>query len=103
MTCVSSPTIECGVQWKFIPLRVPHFGGILEVAIKFTKYHLKRVIGSATFTFEEMATLFTQIEACLNLRLMVQMSHGPIDYEALIPVHLLIGSSLLLSPAPDGS
>lgn len=87
---------ECGVQWKFIPPRAPHFGGIWEAAVKSTKYHLMRVIGLSTLTFEEMSTLLAQIEACLNSRPITQMSQDPNDYEALTPAHFLVGSSLLL-------
>lgn len=86
---------ECGLQWKFIPTRAPHFGGIWEAAVKSTKHHMKRVIGLSTLTFEEMSTLLAQIEACLNSRPLTQMSQDPNDYEALTPAHFLVGSSLL--------
>lgn len=29
------------IQWKFIPERSPHFGGIWEAAVKSLKFHLK--------------------------------------------------------------
>ncbi|XP_050062914.1 uncharacterized protein LOC126552260 [Aphis gossypii] len=86
---------ECGVQWKFIPPRAPHFGGIWEAAVKSTKHHIKRVIGLSTLTFEEMSTLLAQIEACLNSRPLTQISQDPNDYEALTPAYFLVGSSLL--------
>lgn len=55
-----------GIRWKFNPPAAPHFGGLWETAVKFIKHHLRRVIGETTLTFEEMATLLTQVEACLN-------------------------------------
>ncbi|XP_050531544.1 uncharacterized protein LOC126900111 [Daktulosphaira vitifoliae] len=92
---------EIGVQWKFIPPRAPNFGGLWEAAVKSTKYHLKRVIGLTTLMFEEMTTLLTQIEACLNSRPITELSNDPNDYNALTPAHFLIGESLLLPPEPS--
>ena len=34
--------------------------------MKSTKTHLKRAIGDVKLSFEELATILTQIEACLN-------------------------------------
>ncbi|XP_026726618.1 uncharacterized protein LOC113493036 [Trichoplusia ni] len=57
-----------GTEWHFIPPHAPNFGGLWEAGIKSTKHHLKRVIGNSTLTYEEMATVLAQIEACLNSR-----------------------------------
>ncbi|XP_063618245.1 uncharacterized protein LOC134791133 [Cydia splendana] len=51
-----------GTTWHFIPPKSPNFGGLWEAGIKSTKYHIKRVIGESTLTYEEMATLLSQIE-----------------------------------------
>ncbi|CAB0044201.1 unnamed protein product, partial [Trichogramma brassicae] len=88
------------VQWKFIPPRAPHFGGLWEAAVKAFKSHLKRVVGAATLTFEEFSTLIAKIEACLNSRPLCPLSSDPQDMAALTPGHFLIGSSLLSAPEP---
>lgn len=55
-------------QWKVIPSVSADFGGIWEAGIKAVKFHLKRVIGETIFTFEELSTLLSEIEAILNFR-----------------------------------
>ncbi|CAK1600436.1 unnamed protein product [Parnassius mnemosyne] len=56
------------VSWHFIPAHAPNFGGLWEAGVKAMKFHLKRVIGVSTMTYEELTTVLTQIEACLNSR-----------------------------------
>lgn len=67
-----------GTEWHFIPPHSPNFGGLWEAGVRSTKFHLKRVIGESTLTFEEMSTLLTQVEACLNSRPMSVDSSDPI-------------------------
>lgn len=88
-------------DWHFIPPGSPHFGGLWEAAVKSTKFHLKRVIGSTSLTYEEMTTLLTQIEACLNSRPLCAITDDPSDLEPLTPGHFLVGESLLVIPEPD--
>ncbi|KMQ88221.1 hypothetical protein RF55_12324 [Lasius niger] len=64
-------------NWRFIPPGAPHFGGLWEAGVKAVKYHLRRVIGDASLTYEEMATLLTQIEAYLNSRPLYALSSNP--------------------------
>ena len=56
------------VEWRFIPERGPNFGGLWEATVKSAKTHLKRILGSIKFTFEEFTTVLAQVEACLNSR-----------------------------------
>lgn len=87
-----------GTNWHRIPPHAPNFGGLWEAGIKSTKFHLKRIIGTSTLTFEELTTVLTQIEACLNSRPISQVSDDSQDPLPLTPAHFLVGESLLLPP-----
>lgn len=60
-----------------------------------TKSHLKKVIGDSTLTFEELSTVLTQIEACLNSRPITAITDDPDDANPLTPGHFLVGESLI--------
>ncbi|XP_046492942.1 uncharacterized protein [Neodiprion pinetum] len=90
-----------GTQWRFNPPSAPHFGGKWEAGVKSVKFHLKRVIGEATQTFEQFATFLTQVEATLNSRPLCAISDDPRDPSALTPGHFLVGSALNTIPEPS--
>lgn len=92
---------ENSIQWHNIPPRSPHFGGLWEAAVKIAKSHIKRVVGDTSFTSEELSTLVTEIEACMNSRPLTPMSNDPSDFEVLSPAHFLIGSPMTALPDPD--
>nr|XP_012152397.1 PREDICTED: uncharacterized protein LOC105664067 [Megachile rotundata] len=78
-----------GIEWKLIPPHAPHFGGLWERAVRSAKHHVKRVIGDQRLTFEELYTLLTQVESCLNSRPLSPMSSDPTDFGPLTPGHVL--------------
>ncbi|XP_046963286.1 uncharacterized protein LOC124532427 [Vanessa cardui] len=90
-----------GTTWHYIPPQAPNFGGLWEACVRSTKYHLKRVIGDTTLTYEELSTLLTQIEACLNSRPLCPLSDS--DVLPLTPGHFLIGEPLITIPDEDYS
>ncbi|XP_045541882.1 uncharacterized protein LOC123723347 [Papilio machaon] len=89
-----------GTQWHFIPTHSPHFGGLWERGVRSMKHHLKRTIGEATLTFEELTTLLCQIESCLNSRPLCKMDESIESMQALTPSHFLIGREAVGIPDP---
>ncbi|CAK1581575.1 unnamed protein product [Parnassius mnemosyne] len=85
-------------NWHFIPARSPNFGGLWEAGVKSVKYHLKRVIGQSTLTFEEMSTVLAQVEACLNSRPLSVIRGDSDDIMVLTPGHFLVGEPIVTPP-----
>ncbi|XP_060855661.1 uncharacterized protein LOC132933385 [Metopolophium dirhodum] len=92
---------DLGIDWKFIPARSPHFGGLWEAGVKSMKSLLSKVLGDSYFTYEELLTIITRAEACLNSRPLTLMSSDPSDMSHLTPGHFLIGDSLSAIPEID--
>lgn len=85
------------IEWKMIPPRAPHFGGLWESNIKSIKTHLYRVIGSQLLTYEEFSTVLTEIEAVLNSRPLCVLNEDPYP-EPLTPAHFIMASPLTSLP-----
>lgn len=93
--------VNQSISWHMIPPSAPHFGGLWESAVKSAKKHLYRVIGDTRLTYEELYTVLTQVEACLNSRPLTPQSNDPNDLNPLTPGHFLTGGSLTALPQPD--
>ncbi|GFY13856.1 integrase catalytic domain-containing protein [Trichonephila clavipes] len=89
------------IDWKFIPLKSPHFGGLWEAGVKSVKHHLKRAIGNLHFTFEEFETIMIQVEGILNSRPLTPLSSDADNFDVLTPGHFLIGRPITSIPEPN--
>lgn len=58
-------------------------------------------MGNSFLTFEELATLTAQIEACLNSWPLVPISNHAEDLSVLTPGHFLIGRPISSLPEPN--
>lgn len=74
---------ENGTTWSFNPPASPHFEGLWQAAARSVKHHLYPVVAVTTLIFEETSTFLTQVEACLNSRLLQVQDDDPSD---LVPL-----------------
>jgi len=85
------------IEWSFNLPRAPWWGGVFERLIKSTKRCLKKTMGRASLTYEELLTTVIEVEAILNSRPLSYVTVDDID-EPLTPSHLLHGRRLLNLP-----
>lgn len=88
------------LDWKHIPARSPHFGGLWESSIKQAKHSFLKVVGDDPLFRDELETLLTSIEATLNSRPLIPLSISPVDDYPLTPAHFLIGAPMIALPDP---
>lgn len=91
------------ISWHFNPPASPHMGGLWESAVRSAKLILSKIIGDRSLVFEELATVFSKVEAALNSRPMFSVTNDPndLELECLSPGHFLIGQPLLALPEQD--
>ena len=91
-SAVNKNLLSQRVQWRCIPKRASHFGGLWEVVVKAAKYHLRHVMGTQRLTYVEFATVTCQIESCLNSQPLTPITSHAIDgISALTPGHSWLG------------
>ena len=94
-----------GVKWTFNVPKAPWWGGVFKRMIRATKRCLKKIIGQAKFSQDEMLTAITEVEMVINSRPLSYMSASDLE-EPLTPSHLMVGRRLMdapesLDPDPD--
>ena len=73
-------------------------GEVFErIIIKSVKPCLRKIIGQAKFSHDELLTMITEVEMVLNSRPLSYFSTNDIE-EPLTPSHLLIGQTLMSLP-----
>ncbi|XP_059047611.1 uncharacterized protein LOC131843038 [Achroia grisella] len=89
------------IVWHLNPPASPHMGGLWESAVRSAKLIITRVIGDRSLVYEELATIFTKVEAALNSRPLVPMTNDPNDLDVLTPGHFIIGKPLQALPEEE--
>ena len=85
------------LQWKFNIELSPWEGGHYERMVRSVKRCLRKVLGNARISFDELNTVLAEVECILNSRPLSYMS-DEVDGEVLTPSHLLVGRRLLTLP-----
>ena len=88
------------LEWSFNLEKAPWWGGIFERLIKSAKRCLRKTLGRASLTYDELLTLVVKTEAVLNSRPLSYISSDDLE-EPLTPSHLLIGYRVLSLPDPS--
>ena len=88
-----------GVIWQFIAQRAAFWGGTWERMVRSGKRCLRKIIGRASLTFDEINTLLVEVESVINSR-PITYSYDDTDgiSYASTPSHLIYGRSILDDP-----
>ena len=86
-----------GVEWKFNLEKAPWWGGVFERLVKSTKRCLRKMVGQAKLSLDELQTAVVEIESIVNSRPLSYLTSGDME-EPLTPSHLLIGRRVLNLP-----
>ena len=81
------------IEWRFNLDRSPWQGGMFERLIGCTKRCLRKVIGNARLSYDELSTVLVEVEGILNARPLTYI-YDEIGEEPLTPDHLLHGRLL---------
>ena len=76
------------VEWRFNLERAPWWGGFFERMVASVKDCLRKTLGNARLTYEELLTVLVEVECTLNARPLTY-EYNEVDDEELTPSHLI--------------
>lgn len=85
------------IDWRFNLERAPWWGGFYERLIGTAKRCLRKVLGNARLSADELLTVLMELEATLNSRPLTY-DYDELGAEMLTPSHLIYGRRLLSLP-----
>ncbi|GBM90538.1 hypothetical protein AVEN_253438-1, partial [Araneus ventricosus] len=77
------------ITWQFIPPHAPWWGGFYERLMRSIKEPLRKILGRASLSFEEMTTILAEVELVLNHRPLTYTSNDLDEPLPLTPAHFL--------------
>ena len=83
------------VEWRFNLERAPWWGGFFERMVASVK--VRKTLGNARLSFDELSTLLTEIECTLNSRPLTY-EYNEVGEEVLTPSHLIYGRQIKTLP-----
>lgn len=92
---------KTNIEFKRIPARAPHMGGIWERAVGSVKYHLRKVLKDTKLNARQFDHVLKQIEACLNSRPLWAITGEKDDIDVLTPSHFFNFQAINTLPRPD--
>eukprot|EP00794_Sanderia_malayensis_P019296 gene19296-biopygen16176 len=81
------------ITWKFNLERSPWWGGQFERMVGLVKRCLRKVLGNAKLSFDELQTVLVEIESTLNSRPLTYQ-YDELGEQVLTPSHLIFGRRL---------
>ena len=85
---------ERRISWQFNLSKSPWRGGMYERMVRMTKRCLKKKLGKARVSYEELETVLIEIESVINNRPLTYVG-DEIDKGPITPNHLIYGRKLL--------
>ena len=85
------------IEWKFNLERAPWWGGFFERMVASVKQCLKKTLGNARLSFDELSMLLTEVESTLNSRPLTY-EYSDVDEEVLTLSHLIYGRRMKTLP-----
>ena len=85
------------VTWRFNLERAPWWGGFFERMVRSVKRCLRKVLGNAKLTVDELTTVLVEIEGTLNARPLTD-EYEECEGEVLTPSHLIYGRAINFIP-----
>ena len=85
------------IEWRFNLERAPCWGGFFERMVGSVKACLRKVLGNARLSFDELLTVLVEVEGTLNSRPLTY-EYSEAGYEVLTPSHLIYGRRIQSLP-----
>ena len=85
------------VEWRFNLERAPWWGGFFERMVASVKDCLRKTLGNARLSYEELLTVLAEVECTLNARPLTY-EYNEVDQQVLTPSHLIYGRRIKTLP-----
>ena len=85
------------IEWRLNLERAPWWGGFFERMVGSVKACLRKVLGNARLSFDELLTVLVEVEGTLNSRPLTY-EYSEAGYEVLTPSHLIYGRRIQSLP-----
>ena len=82
------------VKWVFNIPKAPWWGGVFERLVRCIKRCLRKMVGQAKLSADELLTVLLEVEMVLNSRPLTVVSAEDVE-EPLTPSHLIVGQRIM--------